>query len=129
MLEELKPLRLFELHQWRKYPQDTAVELKQNIQVFKFAQGIGFRIFQCCFKVFTDIPDTGCFTQPYAVLEVEEQTAVVQIDSANSGKPVVHYKVFGVDKSRGIFINFYPGLQQRRVVSPGDLKYNPVYAG
>ena len=46
VLEARRPtLRLFELHQWRKYPQNTAVELKQNIQVFKFAQGIGFRIF------------------------------------------------------------------------------------
>lgn len=68
---------------------------------------------QGVFKVLPNVLDARGFAQPDAVLEVEEQAAVIQIYSANRGEAVVHDKVFGMDKTRSVLINVDTGFQKR----------------
>ena len=57
--------------------------------MLELPQGAGLGICQGPLKVLADIPDAGGFAQPDAVLEVEKQAAVIQVDGADGGKAVV----------------------------------------
>ena len=67
--------------------------------MFELPEGVSFRQLQCLLEIPADILDTGGLTQPDAVLEVEEQAAVVQVDGAYCGEPTVHDEIFGVDEA------------------------------
>lgn len=62
-------------------------------------KGIQLGDLQRGLKVLSDVPDTGGLAQPNAVLKVEEEASVVQVDGAHRGEAVVYYKVFSVDKT------------------------------
>ena len=58
--------------------------------MLELAQRTGLRDLQCLHKVLANVSNTGGFTQPDAILEVEKEAAVVQIDGAHGGKTIIN---------------------------------------
>lgn len=65
-------------------------------------------------KILLDIPDHRAVEQERSALEVEIQTAEIQIGGAHSGDPVITHKGFGMHKALFIFIDTDPARTKSR---------------
>ena len=71
-------------------------------------------------KVLLDIPDAGASPEEGAALKMVIEAAVIQVDGAHGGLPVVGHEDFGMDKTRRVLVDPHPGGQQASVVGLGQ---------
>ena len=80
----------------------------------------GAALFQRRLKIRLDVPDAGGIRQPDRIFKVVVQAAVIEVDGAHHGLPVVHDKDFCMNKARRPLADLHPRIQQGRIMGLGQ---------
>ena len=75
-------------------------------------------------KILKNIPDHVVFVDPYAIFKMQIKTSVIQINGSHHSNFIITDKRLGMKESGLVFINFYTGFYQLRIIRLGKKEYH-----